>query len=81
MRLRNPRFSKYMPNGAGGYTREPHFTLTQECAVCGKMALIRLKDGELISRLDGRTKLGQSSAEEIFEGLTAEPTDAELADF
>ena len=133
MRLRNPRFSKYMPNGAGGYTREPHFTLTQECAVCGKMALIRLKDGELISiehfnliedqecpvvkqhnrmgpranltfnygdledrmftakaalkrendrisRLDGRTKLGQSSAEEVFEGLTAEPTDAELTD-
>jgi len=43
------RYNKFIPIASGGYEYQPHFTLTQKCAVCGKMAKLRLNDGKLLS--------------------------------
>ena len=48
-RLGKIRFGKYIPQADGSYKRQSHFTLTQECAVCGKMALMRMNEGQLLS--------------------------------
>ena len=43
------RYKLFIPTGSGEFKYQPHFTLTQECAVCGKMAKLRLNAGELLS--------------------------------